>query len=96
MKHILLLFSIALLVGCATPAITLPDGPGGVIAAVDPTGCTFNDEGHALWLSEGVPASYFVEVPQGWHITNLLYHQGNSIRVLRVNPKAPVAPIATK
>src|ERR1700742_440347 len=65
------------LCSCVSIPITTPEGPGGVIVAVDPTGVTFNQVGKDLWVSKGIPASWFVQTKQGWHITKLQWHDGN-------------------
>lgn len=81
--QIALCIAACALAGCVHDAITLPDGPGGAIAGVDSTGVTFTTPGEALWISEGVPASWFSPAR---HLTNLQWHAGNQIRLRRVNP----------
>lgn len=71
---------------CTHLAVTQPVGPGGAIVAADANGITFNDQGKALWVGEGVPAAWFVSTSQGWHLTTLQWHEGNAIRLQRANP----------
>jgi len=85
MKFILL-FSIAALVGCASIPIVKPDGPGGAVEGIDSTGVIFYQQGKDLWVSENVPAAWFTPDGKYWHLTNLLWRQGQAIRVKEMNP----------
>lgn len=82
----ILCMAVYLQIGCAHVPISEPTGSGGAIVSVDSTGITFNEQGKALWVSENVPASWFVATSQGWHLTTLQWHQGNEIRLKRANP----------
>lgn len=83
---ILLAASILLVGGCAHLAVTEPTGPGGAIQSVDATGVTFTDQGKDLWIRESVPAEWFQKTDKGWHLSNLYWHAGNSIRLRLKNP----------
>lgn len=74
-----LLISI-LLTGCVGIPVTENTGAGGVVVSVDSTGVILNQQGYNLWLKEGVPASYFTVVQNGYHVTNFYWHQANIIR----------------
>lgn len=71
-----------LLTGCAHDPVIAPDGLGGAILSIDATGVNFTDQGKELWVSEGVPREWFVNN----HLTDLQWHQGQSIRLKKFNP----------
>jgi hypothetical protein len=79
------------LCSCVHEPVILPSGPGGAIEGVDSTGVTFTDQGYELWVSEGVPEAWFTSTPKGYHLTTLQWHEGNAIRVKRVNPVLPLS-----
>ena len=85
-----LLISVLLLSSCVHEPVILPTGPGGAIEGVDSTGVTFTDQGYELWVSEGVPEAWFKSMPAGYHLTTLQWHEGNAIRIKRVNPVLPI------
>ena len=83
-----LLFTCLLLCSCAGPAPVNTLGPGGAIASADQQYVYFTAQGHLLWLSEGVPPDLFTLTPKGWALTPLQWHQGNAIRLARLNPSS--------
>lgn len=82
----LLLCAPFLAMACAHLSVTDPSGPGGAIESVDSTGVTFTDQGKDLWVRESVPAEWFQKTDKGWHLSNLYWHAGNSIRLREKNP----------
>lgn len=82
----LLIGCLTLLTACVHQAITQPIGPGGAIASQDAGGVYFTAQGHLLWLKEGVPPEMFTLTEKGWYMTDLEWHQGNSIRLKEKNP----------
>lgn len=74
-----------LLCSCVTPELTNVDGPGGAVVP-STEGVTFTQQGRDLWIRESVPADWFVPTPQGYHLTDLQWHAGNSIRLKNKNP----------
>jgi hypothetical protein len=94
-KYLLVVGLNLALCSCVHAPVILPTGPGGAIEGIDPTGVTFTDQGFQLWVSEGIPEAWFTSTPQGYHLTSLQYHEGNAIRLKRVNPSATAQPTVT-
>jgi hypothetical protein len=86
--NLLLIALTLVMAGCAHEAVTVPTGPGGAVSGITSTGVIFLEAGHDLWLSEGVPASYFTPLPHDrFYISDIDWHAGNKIRIKGANPK---------
>lgn len=83
---ILTIIALVILAGCAHEPVAELHGPGGALRFVTKTGVVFTDQGHALWLKEGVPANLFTMTKDGWYMSSLEYHEGDKIRQANANP----------
>lgn len=78
--------SAVCITSCVSLPITDPLGPGGATIAFDAGGFTVNKAGYDHLRGEGVPDSDFTVTAQGFHITNLAWHDAHAIQLNRANP----------
>lgn len=72
-------------IGCVSIPIVNLNGPGGVIVGTDSSGIIFSQQGRDLWIHEGVPSEWFIPDGLNWHISDMYWHAGNSIRLKKAN-----------